>query len=519
NFYGVYINNPTTATNSWGLYTLAAKNYVSGDLGIGVTAPTKALEINGSIKLDTLGNGITYPDGSVQTTATIPGSGTITKVTAGTDLTGGGSSGAVTVNLDTTKVPTLAAATNTFNGSITALSFIGNGSNLTAVNAELFDGSPSGSFAQLSSASNPFTGAVSAASFSGNGAGLSNVTATNSAALGGVAASGYPTLAATPNVFSGTEQFTSSQVGAILYVDNSYSGSARGIDGIVDGTDGIGVYGEADQGTTAHGIWGYSGGASVAGGNGVYGLYGTPSSEGADRSESGYGIWADTSTGSGGILATADTAVAGAFFNNNYFTGNYLGAALWAENDYPQATETAYVFIAEGAESGGIFPSCSIDTTGSLTCSGSINGAVRTRDQRSLETYSMQSTENWYEDFGSGRMQDGTAIVSLDADFADFANTGADYHVFLTPMGDTRGLYVASKSATSFEVREAGGGRSTVAFDYRIVAKRKGMESLRLRDVTTRENQRLLASEGRRAAKPPAPERPRRNERLSLQQR
>ena len=44
------------------------------------------------------------------------GSGTITGVTAGTDLTGGGSSGNVTLNLDTTKVPTL-AANNTFTGS------------------------------------------------------------------------------------------------------------------------------------------------------------------------------------------------------------------------------------------------------------------------------------------------------------------------------------------------------------------------------------------------------------------
>jgi Chaperone of endosialidase len=46
------------------------------------------------------------------------GTGTITAVTAGTDLTGGGSSGKVTLNLDTTKVPRLAAA-NTFTGNQT----------------------------------------------------------------------------------------------------------------------------------------------------------------------------------------------------------------------------------------------------------------------------------------------------------------------------------------------------------------------------------------------------------------
>lgn len=46
------------------------------------------------------------------------GAGTITGVTAGTDLTGGGTTGSVTVNLDTTKVPQLAAS-NTFTGNQT----------------------------------------------------------------------------------------------------------------------------------------------------------------------------------------------------------------------------------------------------------------------------------------------------------------------------------------------------------------------------------------------------------------
>src|SRR5208283_1955492 len=44
------------------------------------------------------------------------GKGTITGVTAGTDLTGGGTSGGVTLNLDTTKVPQL-ASNNAFTGN------------------------------------------------------------------------------------------------------------------------------------------------------------------------------------------------------------------------------------------------------------------------------------------------------------------------------------------------------------------------------------------------------------------
>jgi len=48
--------------------------------------------------------------GTAWACATPKGTGTITSVTAGTDLTGGGTSGKVTLNLDTTQVPQLAAA-------------------------------------------------------------------------------------------------------------------------------------------------------------------------------------------------------------------------------------------------------------------------------------------------------------------------------------------------------------------------------------------------------------------------
>jgi hypothetical protein len=45
---------------------------------------------------------------------------------------------------------------------------------------------------------------------------------------------------------------------------------------------------------------------------------------------------------------------------------------------------------------------------------------------------------------------------------------------------------VTSKSADSFEVHELGGGVSSIAFDYRIMAHRKGYEAIRLADNTER---------------------------------
>jgi hypothetical protein len=74
--------------------------------------------------------------------------------------------------------------------------------------------------------------------------------------------------------------------------------------------------------------------------------------------------------------------------------------------------------------------------------------------------------------------------VAIDPQFANIVNTGVQYHVFLTPSGDCKGLYVASRSALGFEVRELGNGGSAVEFDYRIVAKRTGHESERLADAT-----------------------------------
>jgi hypothetical protein len=64
-----------------------------GNVGIGTTSPTTRLDVAGQIRSST--GGFKFPDGTVQTTAAV--SGGITSVTAGTGLTGGGTSGPVTL--------------------------------------------------------------------------------------------------------------------------------------------------------------------------------------------------------------------------------------------------------------------------------------------------------------------------------------------------------------------------------------------------------------------------------------
>jgi len=118
-------------------------------------------------------------------------------------------------------------------------------------------------------------------------------------------------------------------------------------------------------------------------------------------------------------------------------------------------------------------------------CGGTSSSVVDVDNgSRKIALYAVQAPQNWFEDFGSGQLSHGSTVVHLEAVFAQTVNSELEYHVFLTPNGDCRGLYVSRKSPTSFEVHELDGGTSNVGFDYRIVALRKGYESVRLADRT-----------------------------------
>lgn len=118
-------------------------------------------------------------------------------------------------------------------------------------------------------------------------------------------------------------------------------------------------------------------------------------------------------------------------------------------------------------------------TATNLSISGTKNNIVTLKDGRTVLLYANESPEYWFEDFGTVQLKNGRAIVKIDPTFSETTNTAIDYKVFLTANGNTRGLYVVRKSATTFEVRENRRGRSNISFDYRIVAKRRGYEDVR----------------------------------------
>jgi hypothetical protein len=437
--------------------------------------------------------------GTAWACATASGSGTITGVTAGTDLTGGGTTGTVTLNLDTTKVPRLAVA-NTFTATQTVNSNGGIALNVTQT-------STAGSSAIMGTSDSTVAGTAGVvgqslsinaterfgvegiiASESNLGAGVFGVNqspgqtgqqfiGSGSGVWGDAGTFGGFGVLATADTASSLAAFNNStQSGAIL-AENLNPGGGVGIPapaivGYSLAPNGMSIIGSAPThsgvfeqqlGVGFVGVAGDGGPAASGGGLNV-GVLG--------MSDAAYGVIGESATGSGifGQNGIGDVAAE--------------SPTAWFESLSPVET-TAPVILAQA-----IGGSCQVETNGDLVCTGSKSAVVHLPDSRWVKLYAVESPENWFEDFGSGQLASGSAEVSLDATFAETVNTTSDYHVFLTPNGDSRGLYVAAKTATAFVVREQDGGKSNITFDYRVVARRKGYETVRLADFSRQQEQR-----------------------------
>jgi hypothetical protein len=242
-------------------------------------------------------------------------------------------------------------------------------------------------------------------------------------------------------------------------------------------TNSTGVFGVsyAQSGTT-FGVLGQNDGDNESGtlGAGVYGLMSYESSATGGSISGRSGVHGDGGINSSwGVLGTADDNAAGIFYSDAGGGSNYTLEAI--NLDGPP------LYAANNANGSG----CWVDYYGDLNCTGTKNAVVSVDGgEHQVALSAIGSPKNWFEDFGSEQLAGGAAVIALEPRFAQTVNTEMEYHVFLTPNGDCKGLYIAAKTPTSFEVRELGGGTSSVRFDYRIVALRKNFETIRLQDHT-----------------------------------
>jgi len=179
-----------------------------------------------------------------------------------------------------------------------------------------------------------------------------------------------------------------------------------------------------------------------------------------------------------------------------YFDGGYIGVegrvAPTGNHDYrgvagfaTGGSGTNYGVYGSASGSGtniGVYYSGGLAGTGTKSC------VVKTSKGPTL-LYCQESPENWFEDFGEGRLINGRAHVVLDNLFLETVTIDAEFpmKVFVQPEGDCKGVYV-SKGTNSFDVVELNQGKSNVPFSYRVVAKRKDFENRRLEYTKAGEN-------------------------------
>jgi hypothetical protein len=117
--------------------------------------------------------------------------------------------------------------------------------------------------------------------------------------------------------------------------------------------------------------------------------------------------------------------------------------------------------------------------------------SVKAADGTQRALHAVEAPVAWFEDVGRDQLVGGKASVKLDPEYAGVV-TAQDYHVFLTPRGETKGLFLSKQTPAGFEVQEIGGGTGSVAFDYRIIARRHDLVGRpRLERVTVPEPPQL----------------------------
>ena len=233
------------------------------------------------------------------------------------------------------------------------------------------------------------------------------------------------------------------------------------------GTAGIAIRGESNSSNnysavTSAAIFGTNTNTSTS--SPVYGVAGRVSST-ALYSAGVYG-YNQAASGGQGILGFGYIGVLGVTASSGGYAAIY-GAA---------GSSTAY----SGYFTGGT----GLYVNGNQTATGTKSAIVSVGpDWRKL--YCEEAAEVYFNDYGSGTLVNGHAHIELDPIFLQTVtiDSANPMRVFVQMNTEISGIYVV-KGLTGFDVIENGGNHSAGAFDYRIVAKRKGYESVRLEQVS-----------------------------------
>ncbi|MBM3330571.1 hypothetical protein FJY68_01810 [candidate division WOR-3 bacterium] len=211
------------------------------------------------------------------------------------------------------------------------------------------------------------------------------------------------------------------------------SGTAYGLYGEINNANGFGSFAHNSNtsGTGISGIGNNASGSHLASGSGVAGT-GTQ-----------YGVY--------GYARNSTNPTAGGYFANGY--GSYAYVAYYNGTNYK------------------------------IAGSGTVSTIMDTR--RGKKTlFAPEMPEAYFEDAGEGQLVKGHCRIDLEALFSDCIKVDATHRlkVFVQLEDDCNGVYV-KKDETGFDVYELQGGSSNARFSWRVLAKWKGNEGVRLPDA------------------------------------
>ncbi len=322
----------------------------------------------------------------------------------------------------------------------------------------------------------------------------------------GAAALGISGFGAAAITFAAFPTVAQGAVAAVTSVSCSVTGSNWCISGN-NSSSGIGVIGTSKSGTglrgtstSQYGLKATSGSnvaifaQTTSGSSAITALAGS-NGNGVNASAGGVGLSGTSTAGGEGVLGYSKSGIGVYGLSSTEAGGHFDGGsgdgveaygqnvALYAKSSQGQGANVeggAYGVVASASGSPLVLEDSNfnvvfqVDSHGNVKYKGSLSTLAKTVRGGTTSSFNSNSTQPTLEDMGTAQLVRGMAVVRLDPAFAASIEPAVGYRVVVTPNGDTRGLYVAGKTAAGFVVRESQAGRSTVTFDYRIVGTALG---------------------------------------------
>lgn len=254
--------------------------------------------------------------------------------------------------------------------------------------------------------------------------------------------------------------------------DGDYAVKGNGVtDNDDDGTgyaygDNVGaVLGYNEDGSEySFGVSGYTEDANDNRSGGVFG---------SDHSGNNWGALAyraSTGTMYGGYFTTMDSSSTEKFSSDAKIN---IGISAMGDLMGAHINGDVYGLYAEGSN-------YSIYASGDMYRTGADVHLQQNNNGENTVMYTQVSTEMTVQTYGIGSMQGGKSSIVFDQAFSDVVSSGEPIIVTITPIGETKGVFLQNVDGNGFAVSENNNGKSNVQFSWIAIGKRKGYENISL---------------------------------------